>query len=1356
MLKRLSLIGTGLLWLLLLSAQKYVYEPIGITEGMSQGMAFDMCQTRDGFLWIATKDGLNRYDGYNFKVFNHNPFTNYTITEDYCTSLLEDQRGLLWIGLASQGINVYDARTGRFHHIYLKFDHIVAHDYNLFRLYESSDGSIWVLQRGNGLAQIKLPDTWSNYLPNYPELSNQVSVVYYDLNAIEVPKDNIVNIWEYPRGTMVVCSKTQRLHIDMNTHAVQPAFNPFAGEVVWQIEYDGDNEWALIGEKYVKRARQGKLISATPWLANWEQDLSCLVKDKASNQLWVSFQSYIWQVSEHNLAPLPTPTYAMDRTVTKVLTDRSKNIWIGTNGYGIRKISPLRQFFNATEGGNSVWRVWCSPKGAYFWGRLAVISKYDPLTGVLSKSSAFPEAAHLWQRDLIFEADGSCWLLAFVQNKDGKGGWLYHYDPAGRLTEKFFIDLDEYVYSQLYFDSSGTLWITGTQGKLLAFNRLTGQITPFSYGYLFGENAISVYPTDMVEVEKGKFWLATQLGLIRAEFDGHQFKFNLFQVENNQQNGLNCNSISCLLPDPFNPKEVLWIGTKGGGINRLDTRNGQITHISVDEGLPDRIVYGMLPGNEPTKNGRVSLWCSTNRGLAQVLIGTQSAPFNILTYTVADGLQDNEFNTLAFTKSQKGELLFGGVNGINRFTPDSLQVDSTGFEVKIVGMRANLSPVDLPTNKQGQPQAVEFLRQIRLDYGQNDFMFEFAALDFTDPAKTRYRYRMAGLGHNWVDIGHNHTVQFNRLPPGTYTFQVQANNGNGIWRESVPVTVFILPPWYKSPLAWVVYGLLLILALWGFQQAQLQRLRVNDQLAAEQREKVRIAAMERMKTNFFNNITHEFRTPLTLIIEPIKRLLAKPLPPELAQQAVLIEHNSQQLLGLVNQLLDLAKLEGGQMQLDYRMGDLNDLLQSTYRRFIPLAEQQNIDWSLQVEAEIAPFVFDAAKVEIILNNLLSNAFKFVPPSGSVELICRRIDPAPGSPIQLMVTDTGMGIPLDEQHRVFDRFFQSAQIGSMSGKGTGIGLALSLELAELMGGKLWLSESSEKGTCFILSLPVNTSLSNQQPLAGIAEPDLSTLISLPMPTPDQLPPEDLPVLLIVEDNADLRTYLKSVLIEKWHILEAANGLDGVLLAREHLPEMVISDVMMPGKNGFELCEALKSDELTAHIPVILLTAKSDQPTKLSGLALGADDYLSKPFDTPELLLRVQNMLEMRRKLRALWQVPGLTHVAPEQQPELSALNRAFMDRLMQVIEQQHTDPDLSVERLAQLMFMSRVQLFRKVKALTGQTVSDLIRDYRLDKAKTMLERGEGRVYEIAERVGFGNEKYFSTAFKARFGITPSQI
>jgi signal transduction histidine kinase/DNA-binding response OmpR family regulator len=574
------------------------------------------------------------------------------------------------------------------------------------------------------------------------------------------------------------------------------------------------------------------------------------------------------------------------------------------------------------------------------------------------------------------------------------------------------------------------------------------------------------------------------------------------------------------------------------------------------------------------------------------------------------------------------------------------------------------------------------------------------------------------------------------LPPGRYQFYVQGSNGEGPWQDAATVLrIVIRPPWWRSDAACTAYVLLLGLFVWQIYRFQVRRLRLREQLAFEHREAERIREMEQMKTNFFSNVTHEFRTPLTLMLEPLRQLIQNPADKALPEKLRLVERNSLRLLSLVNQLLDLSKIEHGGMQLQPKMGDLMQTVQSILPAFESLAHAKKIE--LQDLGGETPLytLYDPEKVELVLNNLLSNALKFTPEGGRVRLKIQW--DAEAEQVQMVVEDNGPGIAAAYVDKIFDRFFQAPDAPVTGGAGTGIGLALSKELAQLMGGDIRVQTRVGAGSVFTFTLPI---------------------VALPhAPDATEAPTADMPLALVIDDSEDMRMFLQMSLQGSWRVLAAANGEEGIAQATAALPDVIVSDLVMPGKSGHEVCIALKHSDLTAHIPIILLTAKSNLSDRLQGLAAGADDYLAKPFHTVELKTRMENLLENRRRLKRLFEgVPVLRGEAYEEKPFLSAADNAFLMRFTQIISDHLDDETLGVEEFAAKMYISRVQLHRKLKALTGTSATDFIRNYRLDRAWHMLRQKEGLVSEIATRTGFANEKYFSTVFKEKFGVSPSAV
>ncbi|MCC6279718.1 MAG: response regulator [Saprospiraceae bacterium] len=1347
----LSLIIIYLFPALAIHAQPVVYDRITIEQGLSQGMIFDLLQTRDGFLWVATKDGLNRYDGYNFQIFRNNPFDAFSLTDNETLYLFEDSRGWLWIGLQNKGVDLYVPQSGRFYHFPFQFQGINGFSF-IRQIVEDQDGSIWLIQGRDALVHVQIPASWKERLPDKSELINEVIAKQIRIETYD-EQEILIRMEPGPDGLSLFSTEKQ-YRIDRQSGVARPVSNPLLPSYIGSIAVERNKKevWAAgnfdelfcVGEDGLKRYQ-----SPIPWLRYHhfiEYDHLC--------RYWLVHGNKLWELRADHTFDFSRPDWETDRDINCMETDRNGNIWLGTFGYGLRKINPGRQLFHPEVSGQSTWRVWQSPTGARFWRDISSIYSFEAKKTLKGLEVAFPELGGERNMDLLFDSDGSFWMLG-VPEKDIYQGILRHYTVDKKLLQTFSFAINMYDYMQQIRGRDGNIWITGGSGQLLRFHPDNGKIEYFSYAHLFGKKVSTAQALALTEDGNGDLWIGTKLGLVKARWNAGRPDFQLLEVNPGNPKGLNNNVIACLLPDPAQPAHWLWIGTKGGGINRLDLQTGHCEHLTMADGLPDQVIYGILPGNEKASDQPVSLWCSTNRGLVRLVPrATNPLSAEIITYTAAKGLQDNEFNTQAFFKATNGELLFGGVNGVNRFSPETLHADTTRMPVYLVGLEINHRPALFGQAGSPLTEPLEYLRLLTLPYDENNVSFEFAALDFTDPSQNRYRYLLEGLDAEWVNTGNIRFAHFTHLAPGRYKFRVQGTNGQGKWQEMPhPVVLVIRPPWYRSQLAYLLYVLALIWSGWRLYQFQIRRVKEREQLAFEQRETERVKALEQMKTNFFSNITHEFRTPLTLILEPARRILAETAEPNTRQNAQHVETNSRRLLGLVNQLLDMAKLENGSMGLDLRLGDLPELVRSIFQSFQPLAEQRSVQFSLELPDTIPPALFDQNKAELVISNLISNALKFTPVGGKVTVYCNNTSTSEQSSAAISVTDTGIGIPPESLGKIFDRFYQVDATHTRPGEGTGIGLALTKELVELMHGNISVQSEPDKGTIFTFCLPLQPGAVEPADPARKNITKLDALTTFHQATDIS---EDRPTVLLVEDNAELRSFIKTCIGPNWQIEEASDGQEGVEKALEIVPDLVISDVMMPRKDGYAVCDDLKNNELTSHIPIILLTAKSTVDARIKGWQTGADDYLSKPFNSDELLARMENLLESRRRLRERYSQSMQQDGEPEASDILSARDREFLNRFIQTVEQHLSDETISVEDLARKMFVSRTQLHRKLKALTDQNVTDFVRAYRLDRAMTMLRNREGLVYEVAYRVGFGSEKYFSKAFKDKFGVPPSGV
>ncbi|MCB0663753.1 MAG: response regulator, partial [Saprospiraceae bacterium] len=695
----------------------------------------------------------------------------------------------------------------------------------------------------------------------------------------------------------------------------------------------------------------------------------------------------------------------------------------------------------------------------------------------------------------------------------------------------------------------------------------------------------------------------------------------------------------------------------------------------------------------------------------------------------SDGLQANEFGYETFAQSKySGQLYFGGNNGFNIINPANVPIDTCPPNVQI-------SEILLLTGNKmvSQLDVVAANGMLPIKPFQKVLTVRFAGLDFESPLRNQFSCKLEGFDDDWRMLGTKDEITYTNLDPGDYVLQVKSSNKDGIWSR-VPATmaITVYPPWWETWWAWILYTLLIAAVVVSIYQYQLSHQRA-------QAEAQKIRELDKMKSRLYTNITHEFRTPLT-VITAMSDLIEKP-----EKSKELIQRNADSLLRLVNQLLDLSKVESGHLKLNMIQADVVPFVQYLTESFNSYAANKNINLVTYMESEVLIMDFDEYKLHSIISNLLSNAVKFTPEGGKIILHLKEV----AGKMVIKVKDTGIGIPEDKLPLIFDQFYQVDDSSTRKGEGTGIGLTLTKELIELMKGTITVKSQPGGGTEFKVALPIT----REARLGEITK----VQISPNLPPPDKMEEADfslnakLPILLLIEDNADVATYLQIWLKGKYEVLHARNGALGIKMAKEVIPDVVITDVMMPEKDGFEVCRTLKNDETTSHVPIIVLTAKTDDASRIEGLERGADAYLSKPFIKKELLVRLQSLIDLRKKLQARYSQPQSVDSG-----QVASLEDQFLQKVLEAIDKNLSDTDFSNANLASLLHLSESQLFRKLKALTGKSTAIYIRSYRLAKGKELLEKTSLTVSEIAYEVGFSDPAYFSRTFSSEFGLSPNAI
>jgi signal transduction histidine kinase/DNA-binding response OmpR family regulator/ligand-binding sensor domain-containing protein len=822
--------------------------------------------------------------------------------------------------------------------------------------------------------------------------------------------------------------------------------------------------------------------------------------------------------------------------------------------------------------------------------------------------------------------------------------------------------------------------------------------------------------------------------------------------------------LKCIYPDN---KGSIWIATESGLLHYNYLLQKWRLYTQAD-GLSNNIVVGIQP------EGDSCLWLSTYSGLSRFSIGSE----RFINFYKQDGLADNEFNRAGYFTASDGRMYFGGIKGITAFYPKDVMAN---YAKQQSGDRLLLRSITLTQNGSDSTFTQIFPEQgkpLHVSYENRTLFFAFNLLHPTE--HTLYSYKLDGLNEDWSVPTKDHDLLFNSLPAGKYIFRVRAMDARGNWLpEQIAVPLIVHPPWWATWWAYLLYAIFIAGIAYGIFIFMIKRIELQNQLALEHQAAKRLKELDNFKSQFFTNITHEFRTPLTVIIGMAERLNENngKLTAEDTERGLgLIERNGQNLLRLINQLLDLSKMESNTFQLCLEYGDIVPYMRYLTESFHTYANARNLSLRFFSTLEQLEMDFDSEQLHQVMGNLLSNAIKFTPSGGEirVELRLDETNLEGLACLKIIVSDTGIGIPEAEIDHIFDRFYQVDGSSTRQGEGTGIGLAHTLELVKLMKGEIKVESKAGLGTTFTVKLPI-TRASEKEPANNLNKPrpeimgyeDLrqpisphevtTAVVGSPSSVLHAKTDQDNPAILILEDNPDVVYYLKSIL-EEWYGLDIAyNGRIGIEKALATLPDLIISDVMMPEKDGYQVLDTLKNDERTSHIPILLLTAKADATSKLSGLHRGADAYLPKPFDKGELLATLQMMLENRRRLIAHFSTKTITTQTTAAEPleqEAIEIEDAFLQKVRQIIEVNYPDESFALPQLCDQLGMSRSQLFRKMKALTDESPSDYIRNYRMQQAKLLLQTNKHSVKEVAYKVGFKDISHFSRTYQDTFGVSPS--
>ncbi len=1334
--------------------QKFLVERYTTESGLSDDMVMDILQDQRGYIWIATTNGLNRFNGYDFTVFKYRPGQKYSISNNSVNDLYEDAAGRIWIA-TDEGLNMYDPLTEQFknyQHDAHRENSVLYHRTRI--IYEDKDGILW-LGTHNGLNRFdKEKETFELY--QHQETHSRFWETKPAQEISEIIEDGegnlIIGYWGM--GMMWFDKTRERFRlIPVNNKIDSFALNFMADG----LEKDGKGKiWITAANRLFYLAKENGFWNIREDTVSYNRKLSLFVPT-SSGQYMVGGDLqrqgfYLLDKDFKNIDFFTPGSMLKDPNnfwVQTMFEDQAGDIWLGTRGAGIYHLNTRGSYFT-----NFRFPVELE-KGAGMPNIRALVERNDGRIwmatsqhGILvfdRKTNTFQSAP----KELAYPNGLLTNRLASI-HKDKRGNiWIGTwqtgvsvYVPASKEIQHFQTDYkkdnslsDRFIY-QFLETKEGEIWIGTTSGVSVLFTQEDIQSGNFrQYKPIVGDTTSINHPYVycLYQRQNGEIWVGTEDGLHR--YDRQNDAFIGYKHHIDHPNSISSSRIRCIFEDEH---QQMWIGTSSG-LNRFDDAENSFDLILTDDGSLEGEIYSVRADDQ----GR--LWVGTNQGLVRYHARTGTAK----AFYAQDGFLNGAFRDKGLLISEKtGEIYVGGRNGLSVFHPDSIEDNS--FIPRIHISKVKIYNVKEDQGREAKVKDIASEQGIKIPYRDNNITFELTGINYRNSHENQYAYRLEGFNDNWVSIGTRREVTFTNLDPGKYTLFVKGSNDDGLWNEeSTSLNITIFPPWWATWWAYLSYALLLIGVGYGIFYFLKKRWKLQNALQLEQAEAQRLKELDSFKSKLYTNLTHEFRTPLTVILGMTQQIRNEPKK-FLESGTRLIESNGKNLLRLINQLLDLSKLENQSLQLQLQQGNIVPHLRYITESFQTYANGKNLSLRFFSNRETLMMDYDSTQMQQVLTNLISNALKFTPPDGEVWV---RLEGGEDQ-LEIEVQDTGIGIAEKDLPHVFDRFYQVDNTSTRKGEGTGIGLAHAKELVKLMGGRIHVKSELGKGTEFRVSLPVHrTTEVVQNEMVPALSPSLAgtigddhTLI---------FTQGDAAQVLVIEDNQDVVLYLRSCLGEKYDLQIALNGKIGIEKALKDIPDLIISDVMMPEKNGYEVCDTLKNDERTSHIPIILLTAKADSSSKISGLERGADAYLIKPFDKEELFVRLESLLNRQKKMTAYFSSRFRGNSSAEKEDEEAIqIEHSFLQKVQHIVAEHYQDEDFALPQLCQKIRMSRSQLFRKMKALIGTSPSAFIRDYRLNQARNLIQTTELNVSEIAWRVGYKNLAHFSKSFQEKFGYPPS--
>lgn len=1308
------------------NTEKYYFKHFGLEQGLSQSSVLCIIQDQSGFMWFGTKDGLNRYDGNSFRIFQHIYNDSTSLGNNVINSLLETKDKDIWVG-TDAGIYIYHPTSECFTKFEMHSQDGVLITQPVYKIIADSKNNIWMAVESQG---VFCYDIHNRQLSHYTIKNPN------EINSIAIDYSNTIWVGYKGKGLYYTNDNFKSFHLFTD----ETATNIFADDHIFNIMPDNYNHLYIGSSKGGLKQINRMTKKVTDLLPAAGQSQNVFVRNilkYSDKELWVATEGgiYIYNVENNEVQHIEhnrNDSYSLsDNAIYDIYKDNEGGIWIGSYFGGIdyypAQFTNFEKYYPLT-GQNSISgkivREFCEDNDGNLWigTEDGGLNKFNPATKQFSKFE---------DKDLYYNIHALCldnntlWIGTY-----SKG--LHSLDLKTNRTKHYVMGhdkntlIDNSIYSMCK-TSTGDLYI-GTPAGLNKYNHNKDDFTRI-------EKMNGIFIFDILEDHKGNIWFATYNSGI-FEYNPVNDTWRNYSAHSTlKDNNLPYNKVISILEDS---KGRLWFTMQGGGFCSFNPGTETFTNYNTSKGLTNNVIYQIVEDDNET------YWLTSNKGLIHFDLPNK----NFKVFTTRNGLLNNQFNYRSSIKTQKGDIYFGGINGFitfnskqfaeNKFYPPVVITDFYLFNKK-----ANINEQDSPLTS-----SISFTKQLDLKYNQNSFAFKFAALGYGASGTNQLQYKLEGFDKEWYTSDSNNPMAtYTNLKPGDYTFSVKSSNYQGEWNgEYQSIQIHINPPLWRSTWAYILYIILIsgftVYAVYRFRKRMIDKQKLQFERLESEKEK----ELYHAKIDFFTNIAHEIRTPLTLIKGPLENVLKKTdlNEKEVKENLNIMEQNTLRLLNLTNQLLDFRKTETKGFRLNFMNYNISEILKETYTRFLPTAKQNNLKFDIQVPEKDFYAPVDKEALTKILSNLFNNAIKY----GQSCIIARLDAPSENNPdkFQITVSNDGALIPKDMEEEIFKPFVQiKSTPNGQRIAGTGIGLPLARSLAELHKGRLYLK--NEGLIFFCVELPVVQENVIQLNKSYIE--DSHNIANKPLTNVS----ENKNTILVVDDDLEILSFVSKQLQKNYKVITATNGKEALERLETESVNLIVSDVMMPEMDGFELCKSLKDDINYSHIPIILLTAKATLQSKIEGIELGADAYIEKPFSTEYLLVKITTLLANLEKLRKAFTSSPFVEAKTI---ALSNADEKFLDKLTETIKKNISEPEFNVDILASEMNMSRSSLHRKIKSIAQITPNEYIQLERLKTAAQLLQSGNYKINEICYIVGFNSSSYFAKCFQKQFGVLPKEF